>query len=220
MDHKKLFLTESTSAFNLRKAAQALLGEDYPAWEPESLWLELEQQGITVPDLNKSKLLAAITLEQVPSFYWDAIVYENTSLAFNDIMPNPDSIQEASPRALAWAVVEANKIRQEVGEETLQFDSEPIIYTATVLHRAGFLVPPNQLLFCQDALNRINCCDDEELKQKTREMWVKLQPELKSINLEDTLEDETPLNVQLVKLAEVEVYVELQELVLRKEGMI
>src|SRR6266542_3699820 len=98
---RRLLTTPTTSALALLAAAQSLLGE-FIAWEPETLWLELERRGLEVPVPNRAKLQAALALVLVPSFYWDAVVFEKTALAFDHIVPNPDALEEASSAPLAW----------------------------------------------------------------------------------------------------------------------
>src|SRR5262245_26129015 len=99
---RRLFTAPTTSALALLAAAQQLLGEESIAWEPETLWLEMERRGLDVPLPNRAKLHAALALVLVPSFYWDAVVFEKTALAFDHVVPNPDALEEATAAQLAW----------------------------------------------------------------------------------------------------------------------
>lgn len=193
---KSLLESTSTHAKVLFDVIKRELG-DFQSWEPESIWHELEHRGYTLPDVNRSKLLAAITLKLVPSFYWDAHVYELTALAFNDVEPNPEIYNEAYPEHLAWSVLEAGLL-----VDPREFMHEPIGYTAAVLHRAGFVVAPEELAFCQDVLDSLN--SNKELKKEVMEAWRALPRK----DLHNHPFEETPVGVQLARLSNVAVYVE------------
>ena len=117
---RRLLTTPTTSALALLAAAQSLLGE-FIAWEPETLWLELERRGLEVPVPNRAKLQAALALVLVPSFYWDAVVFEKTALAFDHVVPNPGALEEATPAQLAWAAKEAARIVAHHGDPPREF---------------------------------------------------------------------------------------------------
>ena len=102
--------SEDTFATTLILSLHKLLGEQFYYWEPDTVNIELERRNIHLPEINAAKLQAAITLLFVPSFFWDAVAYEKTCLAFNNILPNPDALQEASPAQLSWGVIEATEV--------------------------------------------------------------------------------------------------------------
>ena len=189
MDTKSVLLAETSSAVVLLRAAKTLLG-DFSAWEPESLWVDLERQGVDLPLVNRDKLMAAVALDLMPTFYWDAIVFEKTALAFNDISMHPDFLEEARPEYLAWAIDEAARIQP--GE----FDHEPKVYAATVLYRAGLVLAPPQLSFCQEALDRLT--KDLDLKKRVIEAA--------KCPIDHPFE-ETPLDVQRAHLTAIAHYV-------------
>ena len=121
---KRLLQAPETAAVALLPACKRLLG-DMLTWEAESIWLELERRGLDVPVNNRVKLQAALTLHFVPSFYWDGIVFGNTAIAFDNEVPNPEALEEASAAQLAWAVKEAAWVKAWLGDPTLTFDHEP-----------------------------------------------------------------------------------------------
>lgn len=198
---KEMLRNEATCAVACDLAAKQLLG-DYSAWEPESIWMELGNQGVELPDLNKSKILAALTLKFMPSFYWDGIVLEHTAMAFNDILSNPNILHEATPGQLSWATYEAEMIRTNYGESVPDFQHEPVAYTAVVLHRAGFVVAPEPLEFAQELLDKINLSSDN--KEAITKAWKALDKE----TLKDHAFPETAVGVQLARLATVHIYLE------------
>ena len=193
---KALLRADDTSPSALLAAAQRL-APGFEAWEPETVWLELERQGIDLSPVNRDKLMAATALALVPAFYWDGVVFEKTALAFSDVAASPDVLEEATPAQLAWAVHEAEAVRRGHGEGPIDYEHEPIAYTAIVLHRAGFVVAPPQLEFAQVRLDAMT--KDLELKKKV------VDAEAASIHHPFS---ETPVDVQRAYLAAVAHYVE------------
>lgn len=199
---KKALVNEATPAGVLLVAAKNVLGPGVLTYEPDTIRTELEdREKLTVPAVNYDKLLAAITIRDVPAFYFEVLTFQNTVLAFNHEYLDPEVVVECSPAQISWGVYEAELILQEDGQSIPSFDNEPTIYTATVLHRAGFVAAPTLLAFAQAELDKLN---SKELNVKdVRAAWDKLN---KSTLASHTFE-ETPLGIQLAKLAAVELYV-------------
>jgi len=197
---KDLLRDPDTAAIVLMKAAYGLLG-DFLAWEPESIWLELQHQGVELPDGNRAKIMAALTLRLVPSFYWDAITFEKTAIAFDGSQPNPDTLEEASPARLAWAVTEAAWILRASKDASWEFNNEPRGYAGVILNRAGFVLAPEQLAFAQPALNRER--HHTHLIDEVKERWSHVSKD----NLTALSLQETPVDVQIARLAAVELHV-------------
>jgi hypothetical protein len=197
---KKALLDASSSASVLMRAARRALG-DFISWEPESIWLTLDRDGVDVPEVNRAKLMAAVALRLVPAFYWDGVIFEKTAIAMDDRTPNPDTLEEASPAQLAWAVVDSARVLSDADEAAWEFDSEPIAYAGAILYRAGFVLAPEQLSFAQEKLDRERRHD--HLIEDVRDAWARLdKSKLAEIEFE-----ETPLEVQLARLAAVELHV-------------
>lgn len=200
MSAAELLRTPGTSAVALLQAAGKLLG-DFLAWEPESIWLELEHQGIDVPECSRARFMAAIALRLVPAFYWDAIVFEKTAVALDGCCPHPDILEEASPAQLAWAVEEAAWILRIAKEPAWDFQHEPRAYAGVVLARAGFAVTPAQLDFAQLALDRAR--HDDGLRNEVSDRWARVSKE----HLEQLSLSEARVDVQIARLAAVELHV-------------
>lgn len=200
---KRAMENEKTPAGVLLVAARNILGPGMAAWEPDTIRIELEDnEKLQVPAVNFDKLFAAVTLTEVPAFYVEATSFANTVLAFNHEFSNPDVVQEPTPEQIAWAVFEAEMIRHENQMFEPEFDLEPEQFTAVVLHRAGFVMAPPMLAFAQDALTNLN--EDQSLPlEDVRAAWGKLPKD----NLPARTFDESPLDIQLARLAGVEVYV-------------
>lgn len=198
---KDLVRDAGASAIGLLAATKVLVG-DFLTWEPESLWIELERQGIDIPTGNRAKLMAGMTLFLVPSFYWDAITFEKTALAFDGVMPVPDILEEARPSLMAWAVVEAAWIIKRANAATWEFGHEPRAYAGVVLHRAGFVLAPEELAFSQPVLNRERF-HTTSLLEEVKARWASVdQSRLETLKLE-----ETPVDVQIARLAAVALHV-------------
>lgn len=197
---KDMLVSRTASAVALCKAADMTLG-DHLDWEPESIWVDLDRQGVIVPVEARDRLMAAIALRLVPAFYWDAVVTANTAVAFDGRPAHVEILEEASPAALAWAMVEAAWIRRRYDLEALQLEHEPIAYAAVVLDRAGFVLAPEQLQSAQDALDarrpRSSLVDD------VRQRWSNID----KTRLADLALQENFVDVQIARLAAVELHI-------------
>jgi hypothetical protein len=200
----QLLTDATTSATGCLRAAELLCGDGLHAWEPETLWLTLDRQSIDLPVVNRDKLLAAITLGIVPAFWWEVHAFENTVLAFNSAVSIPETLQEATPAQMAWGVYEAELLFADVSEEKPEFDREPVLYVATVLHRAGYVRAPDLLKFAQRELSQLSRDGSGLTVAEIDAAWknLKKQP------LEERSLKETPLDTQLGRLASVELHIE------------
>ena len=197
----RILQDEEATATGVARSAELLLGHQIRNWEPESIWLELDDKGIDVPEINRTKLLAVNSLILEPAFYWDANIFENTTLAFNNEPVLPEILQEASPGELSWAVYEAELLMYREGLDPM-FDYEPAKYAAVVLHRDGFLLAPELLVFCQEELDKLTR-GHKDIRDEVKRRWE----EIDKTKL-DTLElEEKPVDVQLGLLASVWLYV-------------
>jgi len=214
----EILKNSNSSATAVYLACQRILGSnEFEAWEPESIWLELKDvDDIDLSLENRSKLLAVNTLILGEAFYWDAAVYENTVLAFNNIPTAPDVIQEASPGEMSWGVFEAELLSQFAGHNA-EFDYEPTRYTAASLHRAGLLLAPELLVFAQEDLDKLNRSENDTNKKSLIEQVSEQWAQTNKNKLEDLVLDETPQDVQIGHLATISMYVGKRIDQLRKE---
>ena len=196
---KELIENEDSFASTLLFALKEQLGDQCVIWEPESVWLELDDLGINIPRINRDKFLAAGSLAQTPAFFWDGIVFEKTTMSFNNILSDPEILQEASPAELSWAVFEAKKLR----ELDMDFDYEPKGYAAVCMHRVGLQVAPEELTFAQEALEKTNQAG-KEIIGEVKAKWESLdKSDLATISL-----SESPVDVQIAQLVAVELYMQ------------
>jgi hypothetical protein len=197
---------DSRSAGALYTALRSSYGLEALSWEPETIWLTMEKDGIDLSIVNRDKLQAAIALVVNPQFYWDHIVFENTVHAFTGNISNPDVIQECHPAEMAWAVYEADVIRgmDPEGKGDAEFDEDVQQYVAVCLQRAGFICAPEQLQFVDDNLVELQPDDAKKLRKEVQDAWKKVDKGA----LQRTEFAEDPLGVNLSRLAGTYVYVE------------
>ena len=191
-------------------AARHLLGPTFIAYEPETLWLELD------PCLaNRDKLMAAIALAMTPSFYWDYRVFGATTHALNNEMVVPEAVPHCSPSQMAWAAFEAELLfALSDGESTRpEFDPSVEAYVAVCLFDAGMATTPPGLSFAAEELERKVSADSLNLKKETEDAWAALPKDA----LENKKFENNPLGTQLQRLAAAWVYVEAKTKVLRAE---
>jgi hypothetical protein len=198
---------DSNTATALYMATRMLYGLDILDWEPETFWLTLAKDGIDLAVEERNKLMAAVTLQKVPSFYWDNIVFQQTVQALNGALYDPEALQETPGAYMAWAVYEAGVIRGLDPEGTTipEFDEDVQQFVAVCLQREGFVYPPEVLRFTEDNLDSLyqKKSNASRLKSTTKTAWAKLDKG----KLERTEFAENSLGVQLALLAACQVYV-------------
>ena len=197
---KKLLEQETTPAGLLLIAAKNVLGPGVQAWSPDTIWIELEdREHLNIPLINRDKLLAAMTLIEVPAFYWEVNTFQNTVMALNDVQSNPERIQEATGAQIAWAVFEAETILHEHQMWEPEFDYEPRMYAAVCLQREGLIMAPEILNFCQPELTRLTKDGAEVSIDVLKVAWSsKPKHDL----------GETPIDIQLTHLSKIQAYLD------------
>lgn len=197
---RALLEDEEASATGCFLAVKQVCGSQCRAWEPESLWLTLERRQINVPPINRDKILAAHTLTMVPAFWWEVNCFQNSVLAFNNVISDPEVLQETSPEQLCWGIFEAEMIYGYSDmPDTPEFDREPVLYTAICLHRAGLVLAPDLLQFAQDALDKFNNGERIVTPAEIRKAR-KRKPK-------DDWDEDNPVDVQVARLLGVDAYV-------------
>jgi hypothetical protein len=194
---------DETCASACMKAMFCLFDNDWLNWEPQTLWIELNHQKVDVPIGNRSQIMAARSLLTTGRFWYDANAFEATCIAFNNEEPTYMGIEDAPVVYINWAVFEANLIHQEYEKETLEFDREPISYTAVQLYREGFAIAPLTLDMASVELSKLLPKGAKELAATMHKAWADA-PRGKA--LLDAPYPETTEGVQLARLAAVQIY--------------
>lgn len=195
---------DDAPAAALYTAVRALYGIAILLWEPETLWKTLEKDEVDLDTENRNKLMSAIALQLNPAFYWDSLVFQTTTQALNDVVFSPDSLQENNPAHMSWSVYEASIIRgmDPDGNVVPDFDEDVMTYVSVCLRRAGYAVPPKNLMFADEALELRNPSEFKGFAKQVREAWDKLDKE----DLQEQKFSEDPLDVQLANLSSCYVY--------------
>jgi len=190
----KTYLKDTEApAILVHSAAQNLLTNNFINYEPETIWLELEKLGLDIPVINRNKIMMINTLLSTDPIIYDVHMFKNMVLCFNNEIPNFDSTEEADPEQIAWAILNLNFLEP---KRTYYFDYEPVVYTAAVLHRNGFILAPEILDFAQEDLDTLNV--NTELKSDVRNA-------LKGTEVTSDI-----IKEQLVKLNRIKKYLGIQ----------
>ena len=193
------------SATALLMALRNMYGVDILFWEPETIWVTLDKEGIDLTESARNKVQAAISLIRNPIFFSDNLVFQRTTKALNGEPFDPEAIQECHPAHMAWAVYESSVIRG-FDPETQgipEIDEDVQQYAAVCLKRAGYVYPPDQLKPVQDNLLSLLPDSSKPLAEEVKKSWAHLDKEA----LSEREFKEDPLGVQLAQLASCYEYV-------------
>jgi hypothetical protein len=193
---------QTNTAAGLYLAARTVYGEDILQWEPETLWLTMDKDGVNLPEEERNKLQAAISLVVHPAFYWDNLVFQRTVQALNGELFDPEALQECAAAHMAWAVYEAGVIRGLDNDQTIipEFEEDVQQYIAMCLFREGYVYPPEPLHeFVTDNLENLFPKNSyaPSLKKEVTDSWEALD----KTALERTEFFENELGVQLAQLS-------------------
>jgi len=142
------FTDDNVPAFVLYSICVGQFGGDIHEWEPETLWLEIQDEfKVECSESNKDKLQAAITLVVTNKFYENFRVFEGIGKAFSNQSPNFEWVTPLTPEECAWVVAEARLIDSTPEEYSLEVKA----YVREVLREGGLYMSPPQLAFCNIA---------------------------------------------------------------------
>jgi hypothetical protein len=122
-----------------------LFGTECWSWEPETLELELREQGIELDEPSSDRLNALITALTTDRFFNEPAVFGHVAESLVgdpvDLSDSPD----VDPEAVAWAVAE---VRLNHGtNEDVTFSADVARYVGTVLEDHGLMDAPPGLEF-------------------------------------------------------------------------
>ncbi len=196
-DAARTILLEPTSPAPLMYlAAHAFYGPTVAAYEPDTLWTMLD-----VPVMNRDKLLAALTLDVSPSFYWDLRVFGHTCLAFNDQAVHVERVPQPLPEHIVSAIIDAQLIFQLDSDVEPVFDDEVAAYVAACFVHEGLTYAPPLVSFAQDHVLRLLSPEGRKLGA---EMKVAASEEHPSAD------PESALGVQLARYHQMMAYLDMR----------
>lgn len=200
--HRAIFEGDDACASALVATAFQVYGSGCVAWEPETLRLELIEDGVDVPRANMDALLAAFTLRQSDAFFWDPQVFAQTCLAFNQLPCAPEAAPELTLGQLLWTLDEVSALLDLSEDLGPYFDTGPLTYLAVCLHHAGLVWAPGAASFANEVLEELAESDVSALRSEVKKRWGALD----TAHLRDFAPAEDPAGVQLALCASAEVY--------------
>jgi hypothetical protein len=189
-------------------AAQKVLGLTLPAWEPDTIRIELERAKIPPTDELMAKLLGAQTVVTGPVWTYDHDVLFALALACDGLSASAEAIHHPTPEQLCWVVRELEALTDHNFSDEDGFDPDTIDPAiAAVLHEEGVAVAPKELAFAQPALDHF-LQSEKDLPARVAKAWKSVE-KMPSEDLRRTLRDapKSSLDVQVHRLIECRLYV-------------
>lgn len=112
MPVRELFVTEQVLPRTYMETLASGLGRAWVEWEPETLRQEIQKTWNIDPSVTVFEKIMALQTLLKTDLFWDAILpFEKTVHAFNDLYVDPDLIQAAHPREIAFGMTVALDLR-------------------------------------------------------------------------------------------------------------
>jgi hypothetical protein len=122
-----------------------VFGEDWLRWEPETIRMEISRGWGVQPLEEVFEKIMALQAFLTTDLFWDEILpFEDIVLAFNDAHVDPDMIQQALPREIAFAITVAGQL-----SDKKNFVEDIIEYIQACHREEGVLVYHDVLKFAQ-----------------------------------------------------------------------
>lgn len=199
--------TTGKAAITLLASLRNLYGIESLYWEPETLWLTLNRDGIDLDVIARDKVQAAISLVINPSFFWDSLVFQRTVQSLNDVLYDPETLQECSPAHMAWSMYEAQLIRSIHGHvSVIELDEDVQQYAAVCCCRDGLIFPPQELLQIADNIRKMLPDKTSALITTVKNSWEHIP----KTSLDQRVFEENPVGIQTAKLASIYIYIKDQ----------
>jgi len=194
-----LFSSSVTTPYQLGQALIEKYGSEWLEWEPETLWQEIRSDWSTsITRINMDKIGALKVLHVSDAFWRHWETFEKVVLAFNNLIPLFDRVQDVSMGQITHAMNQAGEIRKE------EFHPEVRLYIAARAHEQGFIWLPSPLDVAQEELDGVLPPEVLPLKKEIRDRWDAFQ----GTNLTNVELPEDVYGVHLAKLAAINLYLE------------
>ncbi len=194
---KPLFSAGATTAEELDRTLIDKYGIEWLEWVPETIWKMIREDWDTqISKINKDKVMAAQLLHVSDEFWRHWEVFHKVVLAFNNVTPLFDRVQDVSVAQIIHAIAQAHELRKE------EFQDEILYYIANQAKQEGLIWLPPSLEFAQKALDELNPDQVATFKIEIRERWEALEDsDLTKIEFGEDL-----YGVHLAKLAAIDIY--------------
>lgn len=193
-------LSDQISLRSLRNLMSAKYAQVWIDWEPETLWLVLQDDfSIEITDNLKNKVLLLKVLLKGESAWDDWFVFQKAVVAINGRKPNFHMVEHVSPLEIAWAVHEMLEI-----DPAKKFSEEVCRYIAAVLYHDEQVYAPNE--FFPESV-QIYLTDDLGVNAGLLKATIRKWQDEKGRPLQDLGRPETAVDVQIAHLLEIRNYV-------------
>lgn len=169
---KRLIADPDATAPALYAACNCLLGPTWRAWEPETIWHELDRHGGA--EVNHAKVTAVAAVAQTGAPWWSWQGFAACADSFSGTPIDPSGLVPPEPTELAAAVPELQLLyAMAAGSEDgmPEWSDEVEAYIAAALAYHGFCVAPSELAFVQSRLEKLlspeGCATAAEAKKET-----------------------------------------------------
>lgn len=194
---KSIFSASTTTAEELDRTLIDKYGIEWLEWVPETIWKMIREDWDTqISKISKDKVMAAQLLHVSDEFWRHWEVFHKVVLAFNNVTPLFDRVQDVSVAQIIHAIAQAHELRKE------EFQDEVLYYIANQAKQEGLIWLPPSLEFAQKALDELNPAQVATFKIEIRERWEALEDsDLTKIEFGEDL-----YGVHLAKLAAIDIY--------------
>lgn len=120
----EIFVRRFVPPRTYRDVFTEFFGEGWLGWEPETIRMEISRIWGVQPLVEVFEKIMALQTFLTTDVFWDEILpFENTILAFNDAHVDPDLVQQALPRELAYGMVLAGQLssREDFVEDIIEY---------------------------------------------------------------------------------------------------
>lgn len=193
---------ENTPVSVLLIALRKHFGDEVLGWEPETVFMELEEDGVQMTERLRDKIHCGFFLSLQPDFMNDALAFENCVRALNGLSVNWSIWQKPDIAHICWGVRQGLMILSNSDQDLPsdgEFSDEVELYIATALHHDHYFMAPDILSFSQEILDKYNNNGDIVMPH-LKKRWDEVSKALEKGEDLDLEEDEL-LDIQAGKLA-------------------
>lgn len=197
LTHGRLFTDKRSHPIQIYEVLCMRYGEEWAEWEPETLWWALRRDFGPVGEVTRNKIMALrlAATSDAPWLDWDT--FENSTLAWNDVIPLFGAYQPVTPAQAAFGVQVLRAVRADE-----EFRWEVKAYIAASLEDNGFVYAPREWFDgAQDVIDRKMWLIG--FKTAVADAWEKIR-DVDPQNIE--WDDSNPVHVHLLKLAVIHRY--------------
>ena len=197
--HGRLFSDKRAHPLQILEVLTLRYKTKWVDWESDTLWWSLRKSFGSVGEVSRNKIMA-LRLAATSDMTWlDWDIFEDSGLAWNDIVPTIGSFQPMTPMQAAFTVQVLRGIRPDD-----EFAHEVRAYIAAVLDEHGWIWAPKEFFGdVQPILDR-NREHLSGLKEEVIAAWKKV----KNVDPQTIEWTEDALSIHILKLFVVKSYLD------------